>query len=293
MANPRVYGRKAPRPRSMRPQGRPPYGPPTRQAGREPEGRVRSFWQRRGFEVGRDVAIAALAIALTFALDNRLAMRQEAAEAARAHRAEVLENTRFVRERAGDSSSQKPFSGLNLRGASLEALDLGCQEEGGPTCAVFDRADLSDAALSLADLANASLHGTNLTGVQAEITRFDQADLSDADLAGANLSKSFFRRADLVRANFAGANLQQASMTGAQLYEAVFENADLSYADLRGADFSDAIFVRAGTGRDSSPILEQACHDESTLWPPGFEPPPIRRLPAASLIPCRLAASTN
>ena len=66
----------------------------------------------------------------------------------------------------------------------------------------LSRADLSWANLSWADLSRADLSWANLSG----------ADLSRANLSGANLSG-----ADLSRANLSGANLSGANLSGANL----------------------------------------------------------------------------
>jgi hypothetical protein len=49
--------------------------------------------------------------------DARLADRQDRLARELADRAEVLENTRFVRQVAIEEAAVKPFGGLNLRGA--------------------------------------------------------------------------------------------------------------------------------------------------------------------------------
>jgi hypothetical protein len=96
-------------------------------------------------------------------------------------------------------------------------------EEGG------ERANLSDANLSGADLSDADLSDANLRG----------ADLSDANLRGANLSD---------------ANLSDANLSGAYLRGADLSDADLSGAYLRGADLDKTYYqvVRIGSRRGTT-----------------------------------------
>ncbi len=83
-------------------------------------------------------------------------------------------------------------------------------------------------------LADGSLAGINLTGV----------DLSHMELQGADLSRSTLVNADLRRADLHHAALDQADLSGADLSdadlrEATFENALLGRVNLRGAKVRD------------------------------------------------------
>ncbi|EPG0994352.1 TPA_asm: hypothetical protein GIP73_13915 [Listeria monocytogenes] len=89
------------------------------------------------------------------------------------------------------------------------------RDEGG------ERADLTGANLSYADLSCANLRGANLRGAN-----LSYADLSCANLRGANLSY-----ADLSCANLRGANLSGADLSGA----------NLSYADLNWINWRDVV----------------------------------------------------
>nr|WP_322682783.1 pentapeptide repeat-containing protein [Nostoc sp. DedQUE07]MDZ8128091.1 pentapeptide repeat-containing protein [Nostoc sp. DedQUE07] len=103
---------------------------------------------------------------------------------------------------AGESLTNKSFSGVNLSGANLSSANL-------------SGANLSSAYLSSANLSRAIL---------------SRAILIVANLSGANLSG-----ANLIVANLSGANLSDANLRGADL-----RGADLSGADLSGADLSYA-----------------------------------------------------
>jgi len=95
----------------------------------------------------------------------------------------------------------------------------------------FQRADLSGANLSEADLRWADLSWANLRG----------ADLRWANLSGANLRGADLSWANLSEANLRGANLREADLSWANLRGANLREADLSWANLRGAKNIDAV----------------------------------------------------
>ena len=78
----------------------------------------------------------------------------------------------------------------------------------------------------------------------------ERADLSGANLSRANLSRAYLSRADLSRANLSRAYLSRTDLSGANLYGTYLSGADLSganlsraylsRADLSGADLSGA-----------------------------------------------------
>ena len=116
----------------------------------------------------------------------------------------VLDLQRLIRERRAEKA--------NLSGANLSRADL-------------SGANLPGANLSWVSLSRAHLPGANLLGA-----KLYGAGLSRADLSGANLS-----RADLSRANLSGADLSRANLSGADL-----SGADLSETNLFGANPSGA-----------------------------------------------------
>lgn len=100
--------------------------------------------------------------------------------------------------------------------------------------------DLRDANLRGADLRNASLYQTFLTG----------ADLRDADLSRADLRSTVLREAQLSGARvievfLSGANMRDINLTDAYLCEANLCGANLSDADLSSANLRKAILTRA------------------------------------------------
>jgi hypothetical protein len=107
--------------------------------------------------------------------------------------------------------------------------------------AYLNRADLSGAYLSGADLNRAYLNRANLS----------DANLSGADLNRAYLSGAYLNRADLSgaylnRADLSGADLSGADLSGANLSDAYLSGAYLSDANLSGAYLSDAYRLHIG-----------------------------------------------
>ncbi|WP_269178188.1 pentapeptide repeat-containing protein [Modestobacter sp. VKM Ac-2979] len=200
-------------------------------------GQVSSFFSKHAYEVVRDLGIALLAIAITFHLDARIADRQEAREDLRNAQQQIVENVRFVRERSGDSDGIKPFMIMNLRGANLSGLHLGCSAPSEPSCADLSNADLNGSVLQYTNLRNANLFGADMTN----------ARLWSTDLEGANLINTDLRNAWLADARLQGA--------------------DLRGADLSGADLSTSPALVDAT------TIDGVCYDSRTKWPRGFMPP--------------------
>jgi len=71
-----------------------------------------------------------------------------------------------------------------------------------------------------------------------------RADLSDAALSGANLHDVSLTRANLTNAKLVGCNLHSADFTQANLQGAILSGATLFYADLSGANISGAILKK-------------------------------------------------
>jgi hypothetical protein len=187
--------------------------------------------------IGLVLAVIGVAVAVWIGIgQNRVASDLEKAS-------EIQENVRFVRQSVINPGAPRPFSGLNLSGAYLSGLDLGCYRAGEPSSPLGPAptggicTDFAEANLSGAFLIGTDLTGANLTG----------ADLSGADLAYANLH-------------------------GADLSGADLRDAKLTYANLRTATLPEAKLMHHAE-------LSGVCYNEHTFWPAGIaKPPPECRL---------------
>ena len=92
-----------------------------------------------------------------------------------------------------------------------------------------ERANLTDAVLT-----RANLRGANLTDAVLTCAVLTRADLTDADMRGANLTD-----ADMRGANLTDAVLTRAVLTRADLRGAVLRGANLTDANLTGAAYWD------------------------------------------------------
>jgi uncharacterized protein YjbI with pentapeptide repeats len=204
---------------------------------------------------------------------DQLARDLEAASEGQVAANEIQENVRFVRQVVIDNA-EKPFSKLNLHGASLNGLDLACEDlkTDPPTgCANLSDANLTGADLNSADLTGANLDGANLTeafltDAYLSGTLLKNAVLTDAYLNRAYLYGADLRGANLTRANVANADLTLTDLTNANLTDADLSNTKLTRAYLYGADLTGADLIQT--------VLDRVCYDGTTKWPDGFEPPP-------------------
>ncbi|MER2253004.1 pentapeptide repeat-containing protein [Methylorubrum podarium] len=116
-------------------------------------------------------------------------------------------------------------------------------------------ADLADARLEETDLSGANLRRASLAGVLARSAGFagacvEEADFSGADLSGARFTgiaggQASFREAMIEDADFSGATMRFARLDKALLDGARFEGADLWGTDFTGADADDSVFRKA------------------------------------------------
>jgi Pentapeptide repeats (8 copies) len=120
-------------------------------------------------------------------------------------------------------------------------------------------ADLSDANLNRANLSNAYPTGADLSDANLNRANLKRADLTDAHLSGANLIL-----ADLSNADLTGAKLTGAALSGAALIEA-----NLTGADLRAANLSGANLIRANLTKTKIANVDLA----NATYAPASEPP--------------------
>lgn len=162
--------------------------------------------------------------------------------------------------------------GVNLRYANLQEIDL-------------TGADLSHADLRYADLTGAILRESLFHKVLLRGAKLDDADFSDARMDWATLSHASLkgtmlrsatmdyadlRYADLEEADLSGAFLFYVKMDHANLQRAALRKADVRYAELRHADLRDTNL--AGVLRIEDVKFDRTRFNETTLFPPGFDP---------------------
>ncbi|MBA8806354.1 pentapeptide repeat-containing protein [Promicromonospora sukumoe] len=179
-------------------------------------------------EFGRRDMVVAVVSGLTVGLV--LMVGQWWIDDARSDRAESLANVQYIRETVRDTpGGPKNFRGMNLRGADLSGVDMGCEvqinrrvtdqitqdphgslEGADPqTCADFTGADLSGAVLDHADISGAVLHDIDGDGLSAYKLQAVGASIV-GDLNGANF----------VASNFAGALVESKGWgVGGMLFE--------------------------------------------------------------------------
>jgi uncharacterized protein YjbI with pentapeptide repeats len=98
------------------------------------------------------------------------------------------------------------------------------------------------ANLSYADMSRADLRGAQLAGADLYEAQLPEAQLQNADLGGAQLERAY-----LVKAQLQGASLREAKLLGAFLNE----------ADLREADLTGAKFDRPAKKEDGQPAQQR------------------------------------
>ena len=240
-----------------------------------------TWWDRHASTLVRDVVVAVTAGAVFlvagFVWDARQTRRDERLAESLARSAEALENVRFVRSTASTGVTvPRPFTGMELEGASLSNLNLGCKLDGDPQrplrvwideeahCANFTGADLSRA-----DLSSSLLNG----GV------FTRATMAESDMRAVEARRVSFAEADLSGADFSKALLAEVSLAETNLTGTRLTDATIAATDLRAVDLSASVDLETAQ-------LVEVCHDQATRWPEGFEPP------ASDCLPSDSAAST-
>jgi len=136
------------------------------------------------------------------------------------------------------------FTGANLSNAKISYLDLSSSNL---NFAILQNAKLSYASLPRI-MVNVNADGADLTGVDADNSRWSNISLRGADL----------RRAKLANTDMGGTDAPS-SVYNEDLYGPV----DLRGTDLRGANLTGALLGGA--------LLTGAIADSSTRWPAGFD----------------------
>jgi uncharacterized protein YjbI with pentapeptide repeats len=211
-------------------------------------GTVAGWWRAQRGDLVKDAIIGFLVGVVLFLCacwwDARLEARQDRLTSAIADRqdrlsrdlanqAEVLENTRFVRSiTTSKEETPKPFASINLRGAELGGLELGCNPSTLLGCADFRKADLQEANLTTAGFAGAGFWGADLRKANLTGTDFSSAFFKDANLDGAaTVQSAGFQDALLVRTTFVQARLAGAHFSHAMLSDVKADEALLSLVE--------------------------------------------------------------
>ncbi|MBD5784616.1 pentapeptide repeat-containing protein [Cellulosimicrobium terreum] len=214
------------------------------------------------------VVISTATVVVQWKLDRDAAAREESLAAQAELAAEQRDDLRFVREIASAPiGAARPFARLDLTGASLAGLPLGCTERGDVDCASF---------------VNSTLVATNLVGTDLRGARFEGSNATDASFAWADLREATFDVSRITSASFLGADLRGSSFVGSTV-AAQSSLPSFEKSDLRGTTFAtewdsmeeefpnlDELMVSDGPGLS----FDDACWDATTVWPDDFEPPP-------------------
>jgi len=126
-----------------------------------------------------------------------------------------------------------------------------------------------------ANLFEADLTGTNLTG--ADLFRADmrlaglsRTNLTGADLSGADLFRADMRWANLTRADLSGADLFRADMRWANLTRADLSGANLSGTKLTEANLSDTVLDPSRAPNGDAEGFEIIRDRNNTEWCVGY-----------------------
>jgi len=135
---------------------------------------------------------------------------------------------------------------------------------------------MAQARLERADLSLATLTNTYLANTELEYAILTEANLEDAILSEANLHFAELTLARLINTDLSLANLPHAVLSSADLTGANLENADLSNADLFSTNLTNATLIRANlsgadlTGADLTGANFSYAHlDGGTCLPDG------------------------
>lgn len=124
-------------------------------------------------------------------------------------------------------------------------------------------------SLNGADLSEADLYETNLSGADLSGADLSEADLICTQLIGTNFRGAKLREAELASAQLIGTNLGSADLRGAHLMYANLCGAHLSIANLSGANLSEANLCGAylSSANLTEANLEEIEWDNETQWP--------------------------
>lgn len=192
-------------PRRFPPKTLPRDQPPPSSA----SGHSKLWWREIIVGLVSGAVVAAGSLLSQSRIDDQRLEREAFTAKQMADEADRRENLRFVRDRASDDSSVKPFMDLDLSGQSLRGLML-------------DKANFNGALLNRSQFTSSSLKGSNFREAMLVDSVFVGADLSDesnfayvlaarANFNGAALTKANFMQAFLPNVNFIAQNWMKPS----------------------------------------------------------------------------------
>lgn len=168
---------------------------------------LRTGWAWCGKEVIFSVFVTLAFFLVQNHMDNKESDREDRLEATRASHDEVVSNVQFIRETVRDHpDGPKNFRAMNLRGADLSGLDLGCDIRIGEpvrntsiwqptrpaTCADFTGSDLTGAKFNGADLTGALFDHAKLDKVNAGIVVAPAVDIKSSSMRGSKIGGVLF-----------------------------------------------------------------------------------------------------
>lgn len=203
-------------------------------------------------------AIAGIVLAAQYWSDQGIAQRESVRDDGRAEQAELLENLRYVRDHAGETTDTgRMFRGMNLSGLDLSYLDL--------TGADFSGADLDNTKFNGADLSGARLDQASLDGTDFTCAMLDGAYLD------ANLAHATFDRTSLWGSLIAHTRLkvEDSSLSGLALDDVLLF--------MNGGYLTDSLIVagRVWTGSSETQMVGVTYTDD-VAWMGRSDPPIIQ-----------------
>jgi len=176
-----------------------------------------------------------------------------------------LQGSRLKEARLGHANlSNSIVKGCCFQQALLWGSDLsGIQA----TDTAWQEADLSGSRMQGADFCGSWMHRCCFRGVVAANSKWHETRLVEADFRSGldqltDLGGSDFENADLSFALFQGANLYGANLRGCCLYGTDFSKADLREADLSGCDLRE---TKLGKAQLTGTIFEGAIFPEDFM----------------------------
>lgn len=143
---------------------------------------------------------------------------------------------------------------INLQDRFNDLVNEGHDEETAFKMTIDSIGDISEIVDSIAkktkslqqlvhrDYSSLDMSNSDLRGVVAQNSKFDNSSLKGADFSGSDVTNGSFKSMDLKDAKFVGANLTGANFKWSSLQNVSFKNANLENTDFNGSDLAGASF---------------------------------------------------